>query len=203
MKLKITVIVSFGILLLVGCSSKDLTRSKAAAIITRELHFPQPVALDIKLGRLAVGELTFDRFVGDNSFYKKASDQGLLTMAWQGTQTTNAFFVETHGLVTLELTDQGRKLMIGNEVPASGQGMGYTPKHAAIKLCEKEFDDVTGITALGPALGNISTVEYQWKFGNLTPLGKAEAATCGSLEPHKESVAMQLYDDGWRLTRDR
>jgi|ERR1017187_871364 hypothetical protein len=199
---------------LTGCSSKNLTRSKAKKIIQEALHFPQPFSAKQNLGILNSSQTTLEAFASDpvGKWYKTLNDRGLLTLEWKGTTRQNSVFgAQDVGIFSAHLTDKGRKYIVGQETGVDKPTGNYmapenerTQLNADLKFCDKEFSEVTGIMMMDTPIGKGAKVDYTWKYGNPTPfetvaeLVYGDKANCAAREPHAESAVLTLYDDGWR-----
>jgi hypothetical protein len=180
-----------------GCNSKGLTRSKAAEIISKT--FPRPVTSNFAVGRSDAGAGTMEQFLKTSAgrMRKLEQDDGLLSLTWEGV-TRNALGM-TMAIVRVDLTDKGKSYIVGQNNPQANGG------YVAIKMCEQQFNEITGITM---ADRNTARVDYTWKLGELTPFAKSQnevlgkaAFSCASFQPVGDSLAMTLYDDGWRIAR--
>ena len=187
-----------------GCGSKELTRSRAAEIIAKNIHFPEVITGQVRLGHLSTEETSFEKFTSANPggiWYKILSEKGQLSLSWQGiSKSTSGVYTVNWGNVFVVLNPSGTKYQLGPEQDDA------TGKYINVKLCDKQFDEVTGITAIDQSN---ATVEYKWKFENLTPFGNAQIdmerqmggrwAACSQRGVRIVSVRMRRYDDGWRF----
>lgn len=141
-------------------------------------------------------------------------DAGEIVLTWHGTDRTWGITAEQRpgwkqaGMLTIDLSEKGREYQIGNDEPDylnMGRIRDYPAgRFAVMKLCEKEFGGISGITM---ATANQAEIEYFWKFNNPTPFGKAELDTSPQTANCRPSIAgggrvtARLYDDGWRFVR--
>ena len=200
-----------------------MSRSRAGEIITEKLGFPQDVTLAVNLGKLSVPQTSLEAYVSDKGtdpasklgvmlggspingrWYKRVADEGLATLDWVGTMNVGGILPTTQGIITFELTNEGLVYAVGKERKTK-QG-NLQVRSITLKLCERQFDSVTGIKMIQGPFGNGAQVEYQWKYGDKTPFGTAQAqlypqnAMCPD-RLQAASAFMQLYDDGWRLAK--
>jgi hypothetical protein len=49
-----------------GCGSKELTRSRAAEIIAKNVNLPEVITGQVRLGHLSTEETSFDEFTSKN-----------------------------------------------------------------------------------------------------------------------------------------
>ena len=171
-----------------ACNSKELTRSKAAEILSKQ--FPRPVTYNLVIGRIGSLEPTLERhFKTDLGRVEKLEQaDGLISVAWTETPRHE---------VRVELSDKGKSCVAGGGTKDGV--MEWVP----VRVCEDQFGEVTGITMIDP---NNAQVDYTSKRGNLTPFGRqqikgggANSIPCSDVEPKKESAILTLYDDGWRI----
>jgi hypothetical protein len=192
---------------MMACNSKELTRSKATQIIKQNIKFPQMLTDTIPIGEFRVPQPTFEAFMSDplaGKSYKSLVDAGLVSLHWsRGERSAMLFGGRQSGIVLADLTAKGRLYVVGDNklvAPTGGQ------RQITVRMCEKEFDKVTGITMIEGELGSKAKVEYAWKFENQSPFEAVVEASsgsgqCSSNVTHSSAVIMQLYDDGWRIAR--
>ncbi len=199
MKAALLMIAAISFNLMLGCGSRDLTRSKAKELISEKLKEEPPVsgstAFAVSIGRLEGGKATdLQQVLADTSqngrFWKNLSANGMITVKWIGIEPINEN--GTHGesaFVDVSLTTAGSALKIR-------EANGYV----VVKACERIIQDVTGISSRG----NKSTdIEYTWHYGNLTPFAKAIREVYGSTicDPttQHEHATLQRFDNGWKM----
>ena len=185
------------IVVLAGRNSKELTRSRAKAIIVQKLQFPKPVTSGVPVGKTAIN--TGDAQCCNSEIYtppytskwfKVASDKGLISIK---NPTRNLIW----GMIAdVQLSNQGKQFVSGT------QGITGMP----VKFCDMVFGSVTGIAMMQTPFGNGAQVDYTWKFDNLTPFAitireSQQYGPCKEDGLHSSSVAMRLFDDGWRLSQ--
>jgi hypothetical protein len=192
-------------LVIAGCSSKELTRSKAAKIIRANVHFPDPVTDTMQMGDISIPQTTVEGLFSTprtGPYLKALSDRGLVKFELKKIETGPAWLgAKQAGLFSAKVTDKGNQYLVG---PPPGGLMTGGPR--VVKMCDREFDTVTGITMVQPEVGGGAKVEYTWKFDNKTPFEEvaeqafgAEKTACGPNAQHTGAVLMKLYDDGWRF----
>lgn len=196
-------------LALAGCAnSKDLSRSRAADLISRNGDFG--TVLDVKV---PVGNIWCDwRFINDE--VKQLRTAGILTLQESG-QYDGIWNKE----YVLELTERGKEMskswaatnakmpecssfrLRGNYCWSKDNRRGGEKCHEpngvvySVVLARKKIGNVTGITMDGGAKQGQAEFTWQWDptaaakdFPGQVPLGV-----------HQGVAALQLYDDGWRL----
>jgi len=193
----VLLLVAIALSLLAACTSKTysrtLTRANAAEIISKQ--FPIQMTFNMAIGRTSPGESSMERYLQtpDGQVHKLWQDDGLISLEWQSIAGPPRRMMKPAMLIGL--TKKGESYDAGS--PKAGV--------AAIRMCEQQFDHVTGIE-----MGKNNTaakVEYTWKLGNLTPFGKrqtevlGQASLCGNLAPQPDSVSLRLDDDGWRIAQ--
>lgn len=156
----------------VGCSSKELTRSKAESLIKDSADFKYPAAADLK--RANENEPLFQEKSSDSETIEESKAKNL-----KGYWLDDPYLaVANHlGLITIEQTLTKEKPGIGTQVPptryfitkfrANNKGIalwkeiGLDSSDEAIPLAAKEFLKISGITQQGE---NQAIAEYSWKF---------------------------------------
>lgn len=186
---------------LVGCGSKELTRSRAEKILKNvsiqlketiclgDQEVPQTTMAQFEEGENITFYQTFHTSYG--KWFRRLADDGLITMQWKGMKGYR-------GLVDVELTNKGKKHVVGGE-PRLTCDSG---RFSVVEMCRTEVDKVTGISMTDMATAK---VEYLWKIGTRSPFDTAmisvwgNDAYCASNESKPAAVNMRLYDDGWRI----
>ena len=191
---------ALSLVLMLGCGSRELTRSKAKELVTEKLKKEPPVpgrtAFAISVGKLAGGKATnLQQVLADKSqnarFWKSLADSGMIKVDWLGIEPINENGASgKNAFVDVSLTPAGSAL----KVTEAG---GYV----VIKACERIIQDVTGISSTGNA--SAATIEYTWQYGNLTPFVKAIREIYGSTlcdaTTQKGHASFRRFNDGWRI----
>jgi len=199
-----SVIYLISLALLCGCSStKELTRSKAAKLIQDNIKFPKDIISNYQIGESNVPAKTLEAAfaLNDNSRYSRLLVvNGLETIEWKG---TGNYYGTPFGIVLTNLTDKGRRYLAPAQV---GAVITKGARNVAIKMCELQFDGVTGITPLSDTADGGTRVEYKWRIINKTPFQNlredifpSEQSSCSPNGLTQGAVVMRLYDDGWRF----
>jgi hypothetical protein len=199
------------VILLSGCSSKELSRSKAASLIKESDNFKTPVTIKLTTNPSAwVGisaslneEQAREQYLkkcyeGDRQLGTRTAKQlGLINESIENAETSNQ--VNLFGGIlgtppsrfkhTLTANEKGKKLWLDYRIDPKTQADDTLPN------ATKSFGEVTGIAKIGNDENKVN-VEFTWGW---TPneLGTAMRI---KQESNKRGVAsFQRYDDGWRL----
>jgi hypothetical protein len=173
---------------LAGCNSKELTRSRAASLIEKNVNFKgNPIVSQLGVGEVVVKQTSLDEIFADpqiGKYYRALKKQEVED------------FTLTGNMLSAKLTEKGMRFVTFGSPPQHGMGS------VTIRLCDIAFDSVTGISMPSP---DQATVEYVWKFVNKTPFEVAseeafgvDKGPCGKNADNKGAVVLKLYDDGWR-----
>jgi hypothetical protein len=157
---------------LAACNSNELSRKQAAILINRYPTFASTnnVALQ-EQGRLRPGT---------------SQDAGIVEGLWN--VQNNAF-----GWRHIELTEKGKQFF---SLTKQGEQF-FTEGWQLIKPAKREVVEVTGITDV-PMAKNVKEAGFKWRYVDLP---EVVARYTGQGEsPHDGKAALQLYDDGWRVT---
>jgi hypothetical protein len=172
---RLTVILSIFYLLILGCTSKELSREEASRLIRQQGRYPKVIDYDI--------------YCSDPKYAKKAIDAGL----------------ESEGLVTVQrtqrLADVGNPLISFTE-RAKPYLLATPPKDKAadvqkVKLADADLVEVTGVQTVND--GKNAIVEYTTAYKNLTPF--SVLASTNFKQQTSRKANFSLYDDGWKLNK--
>lgn len=176
--LAITVVLS--LFMSSSCSRKHpSTQNVAKHIILKHFKYPQLELLKVRFGSNVITPAS------DNTM-KALSDEGLIK--YEQADTIDPF-------CAMFLTEKGEKYVVGDY---DGEGFIH------IRLAEKRFVEVT-YTILSEDSKEV-TVEYTWKYANLTPFGKylkvkSGERTINDNELHTEKIEMFLNNGEWGIER--
>lgn len=200
MKAAMAMIAAMFLNLMLGCGSRELTRSKAMELVAEKLKKEAPVpgstAIAVSVGKVAGGKATdLQQVLSDESrngrFWKSLAASGMITIKWIGIEATNENGAYGKGaFVDVFLTPAGSALKIK-------EARGYV----VVKACERIIQDVTGISLSG----NTSTahIDYTWHHGNLTPFAKAVREIYGSniCDPNTQNghATLRRFASGWKI----
>ena len=185
--------------LMLGCGSRELTRSKAKELVAQKLKkepsVPGSTAFAVSVGKVASGKASdLQQVLADSQngrFWKSLADSGMITVSWIGIEPTsgNGAYGKS-AFVDVSLTPAGSAFELSE---ASG--------YAVVKACERVVQDVTGISSRGNA--STADVEYTWQYGNLTPFAKAIREIYGSTlcnpTTHNGHASLRRSDNGWEI----
>jgi hypothetical protein len=164
------VLVFFTLLIVVGCSPSTLTRSKAKKLIEAQGFF-QP------------HNVTFKPTTSEWNSLRAAGFAAPARWAADG-----FVFTAEGGVIPLVLTESGKKYFALN----NGSLVTLTPSSPRVL-------EVTGITDDATGSANVKVVAYTWsyQFGDLpSPFN----SMFKDYPAQSAIAALQLYDDGWRVT---
>lgn len=175
-------------LIITGCG-QDLTRAKAAEIITNSMKFPESVYYSLPVTELSRSAFYFD-WEDSLKAWKALEAQGYITT--KEIKYIKRMFRTRYAekRIKISLTEKGKA-----QFP-------HSDRHFyKIELCKKVFNGVTGILKSNE---NTAIVEYTWKYTKLTPEGqivlKISKLKGEDLDKiYKEEVTLKKYDDGWRI----
>lgn len=175
-----------------GCS-KGLSQDQAKEIIIQHFKYPIPITHELSIGSKILTNGLSPKWL------ESLKQEGLIDYTYHEAWGVNH-------IVSVSLTDKGKAYVAGDiktrERPNAGQ------QYVEVKFAEKQFVEITGIKASGDR--KEVTVEYAWKYGNLTPFSKGwrNESLIGALvgnkslvaeKIHKAEVHMSLYNGGWRI----
>lgn len=194
---------------LMGCSSKELTRSKAADLITHYKDFDPNMAVKVAVGTLWWDWRMLDSF--DNSYpFKALETGGLLTMRETGKKEgywSKQYVVEPTATGADRIKTWTKTI---EKLPGvTGRTDCYTtPGHRepcdepvgtiySVVLAKRKLNEVTGIAEIKEL--SATGVEFNWEW---EPTADAKLfAGRVSAGVKKGEALLQLYDDGWRVER--
>lgn len=195
--------ISLTVVLFIGCGSNHLTRGKAADIINQQFKLPEPITTHIEVAP----EVALDK--EDSAMYQEFAKEGVIKYTFlrkYERESGSLTFYFAHEIARIELTDEGKKY-VDNSDDSGQSGAKKKSAEIPIRLCKRELDEVTGIAFSKES--NEADVEFTWKFTDFTPFGKhykqqglfgvGSVDLSENTKPHKASVRMRLYDDGWRV----
>jgi hypothetical protein len=203
--MKFSPIVLSATILLGGCNSQTLTRSRAADIIKTGMKFPQPITDTFTVGLGAVPQTSLDAALNSpqlGKYIRALLDHGLVTMEWRGTKTQYSVIGGNQevGVIWTDITPKGQQYLVG---PYAISKTSTQSQRVTLRMCERQFDEVTGISAITQG---IMQVNYTWKIAGETPFQKiAEESlgngkgVCASPGFNDAAARLKLYDDGWRF----
>lgn len=194
-------LVCAGVIGLAGCGTKELTRAKAAKLITAANGYPRPITFKLWIGKVAVakderGNLgALVPYTDKNALdwarnYIPLIRAGMITATDTGEAiegwAAHVHLVSYHDIrVTEKLGDCGPTL----------ESEGH--KYVALRYYDVELAEVTGIR-MGTDEHH-AVAEYVVQAKNLSD---AYRAMHGDAPPKWTYTAeFVLYDDGWRLIR--
>jgi hypothetical protein len=165
-----------------GCRGKDLTRSKAAEIIKKTNFSPEKIK-ERTLGEFTVGADT-------NAFIMEYNLKQLRTLEKVGWITIAVRRCNGIGgcAVDIAITPKGA------EAATSWRKLsGFKGDTWLVLTKQPEFIEVTGVSNTSPTSGQ---VEYTWRY---VPTESGKTLGIAATEPMRETLMMQLFDDGWRI----
>lgn len=170
---------------LAACNSKELSRAKAASILSARYPRPLSSAIVLQADMTTHGKTQFE--IQFKRLLELEEADGLLVTK---SSVTPGFSFPTINAV---LTQKGKAF--------AGSDTDF--RYAKVKMCEEHFNEVTGISTSEQH----AVVEYTIIDKNFTPFAQRNREVYGALPkpcvetPQKVQVVMQLYDDGWRLAQ--
>jgi hypothetical protein len=174
-------------------------------IIIKNMNFQMTETVPVRIGNIKVLELskTYDFYAqdSDGKLLKSFESSGVVNVKYVGTKQEPLMGIGAPVPVYYfesGLTDSGKRYQVGSVRRNPTNNFEY----ADMKACARELGEVTGIAFSGD--NKEAQVDFTWKFDDLTPFAAAPGAggienVCRNSTPQKQSVAMRLYDDGWRL----
>jgi len=183
----------------VGCGSRKLDRGRVQEMMDGQLKSTPPLTHEFPAGRTVPGTV-----------YEKLAEmlqsKGVITYTVVGEvkYPPGHMMPTTYTIHDIELTPEGQKYKVGETVHTiSPQNMQQ--KYYLMKVADQSLEAITGIRE--NASGDSATVEFTWKYINVTPFGEAASliSTYGDRLEYKEgtvfsgTVVVTRYDDGWRL----
>ncbi len=185
-----------------GCSSKSLTRTKAARLIAKAKGFPQHVYFTIPTGRVRTGFVV--------GFIDQPSRMDYL-QAWAALERMGYITVkilEPKGAQNGNLVEPYITLVYISMTPKGKKAFKKIKKRLwGIELCRAVLKGVTGILREN---NYTALVKYEWAFEGIHPITKVvlrvsplRGISSSDLKAiHKGEVLMKKYDDGWRVVEN-
>ena len=178
----LALIAVLSLFMVLSCTSKHtLTQNVAKKIILKHFKYPEFELVKVRFGSEVI-------IPASDSTMKALADEGLIK--YEQVDTINSF-------CTMFLTEKGEKYVVGDY---DEEGFIY------IRLAEKQFVEVTRIILSEDS--KEATVEYTWKYANLTPFGKYWEVESGGIERkisenelHTEKIEMFLNKGEWDVER--
>lgn len=187
-------------MILISCS-KNLNRDIAADLIRKKYKLPAAVTEEIQIGTVNL----MRNFGGANTTtYEALANAGIITFKFVG-KRSDAFF--KYSTYEIELLPKGEQFVKGSRVGERGEVL------KSMFVGEWDLAEVTGINETVPE--QKATVEYTWRYSNVTPVGIAigegnkalnrkdpidkNRPTYDVHEIIQSTELMVRYDDGWRL----
>ena len=189
------IIISF----LVSACGRNLSRSKAAEIISQSKGLPESIFY-----RLPVAKVKHGLMDGGNNILLSDSTWDGHLRAWSTLESMGVIslkrlgYVGIYDTVDISLTDKGRTIFTQDSYISVDQ------KHFwKTEICKKVLVQVTGISKMD---NGTAIVEYTWKYDNIGPVANAVlniSVLRGTNldEVHKDKALMRKYDNGWRIVR--
>ena len=162
-------------LLLVSCGSEELTREKAAEIISKK--YPKTIDWEV---------FTADPRHATRALETKLEDEGYIKI--QRTQSA-----ADAGKPFISFTDKGAKYLL----PATEKDKQYNVQR--VKVGELHFKEITSVQEQGD--GKQATVEYTVEHMHITPFAQLSHYKLEGVK--KEKALFALSDDGWTMTEKK
>jgi hypothetical protein len=177
-------------LILTSCSSKEITRERAADLIRNNENFKEAEG-----EKLLTGNFCYDwRNLRDAYNYTPLESSGLLRVNDLGDGGCGSMWLKRYNV---ELTSRG-VAKASSWTTSDDKGWATDAQNATtyfIPTANKELVEVTGITK--ESEGNLAEAEFTWKWA---PTDEAETfGKTPTTEIQQGRAALQLYDDGWRV----
>jgi hypothetical protein len=158
-----------------GCSSNDLSREKAFALIKKDYPYPNPTGYYI--------------FTADPPAAQKVLASGLEEKGYVIVERKQRW--QDIGKPLIRFTEKSMPFFL----PSAEQDKDSTVHR--MRTGKEDIIAVTGIKLL--AKGKKAIVEYTTQLGNLTPF-----SVLSDLHPNQiqmQKAYFSLYDDGWRIEK--
>jgi len=166
---------AFFLSLLIGCSSKTLSRENALELIKKQYPYPAVQVYSI--------------FTADPAFSQKIIDAGLANEGLINVDKTPSFKI--HPIITF--TDKAKPFLLPVEEKDKADHI------ARVRAAEEDIIAVTGIKMLGQ--GKKAIVEYTTQYKDLTPFAAIDKDQLVGGKTNSKKAYFSLFDDGWRLEK--
>lgn len=159
----------------INCSG-NLSRSRAAGLISEFPKFSEVLTGDVRLGEVYVMGVLGD----DQRIYEALKAAGYLQVANQANPLMHS----------ANLTEKGKKAAAEWET-----GSGLAGKFYKVPYAKRELVEVTGLTE--PKEGsNVVQAKFTWRLAPVGDIGKAMSLDTKTIEA---DAVLQKFDDGWRV----
>src|ERR1022692_495928 len=173
--------------LFVGCGSKELTRSKAKAIIE------QGDSYAAKKRKLFINLAEGNTLV--KGHYARWSDRFGQHFSLTLTEDGKRYFEETGGEAMLAAAYIEASGLVVNDpnLPTVGMSLYIEPKQPI----KESVIEITGIASSGDQ--NVMKVDYRWQWDISGQPDKLTDAIPTLKDKSNDTAMFKLYDDGWRI----
>lgn len=175
MKIQHSSILALTFVALFGCSSNELSREKAFALIQKEHPYPNPTGYYL--------------FTADPPVAQKVLAVGLEDKGYVIVQRKQRW--QDMGKPLIHFTEKSRTFFL----PSAEQDKDSTVQR--VRTGQENIIAITGIKLL--AKGKKAIVEYTTQIGNLTPFSVLGDLHANQVKTQK--AYFSLYDDGWRIEK--
>lgn len=172
---KLPILLFIFVVVVTGCTSKELSREEAINLIQQELHYPK--VFDFEINRV------------DQDQTRKVLDAGLEAKGLLTVQRTQKLI--DIGKPLIHFTDKAKPFFL--PLPENEN----SEKVQVVKLADEELAEVTGIKTSGN--GKNAIAEYTTVYKNITPFAALVNRDLQEKEVHK--AYFSLYDDGWKYEK--
>lgn len=167
-------------ILIVGCGSGGLSRSKAAALISDNEKFSEALKGEIRFGQVYAKGMSDTE---NHELYEVLKSLGYIEEG----QDKNPL------MSNVSLTEKGKKEAANWEKGNNLWGDNYK-----IPLAKREVVEVTGISE-SKSGDNFAQATFKWHFQPINEIGKAMTKGKDFDRTYDETATFQKFDDGWRI----
>ena len=164
-------------LLLAGCASKELGREEALRLLLQDKQYPRVIDYDI--------------YRSDPQFARAVLEAELEKEGWVTVQRTQK--LADTGKPLIEFTAKAKPYLL--PTPAEDRKMDIQK----VKIADEELVEVTGIQTMEG--GKQAVAEYTTAYKNTS--GFSALTKTDYNQPATHKAYFVLYDDGWRLQKER
>lgn len=158
-----------------SCSTKDLNRDKAKDLINEFYEFP--------IVEISSFPLEMSNEFNRNPKFVELNRNGYITLGKRVAYTRGQYYIR--------FSEIGKSYRLNSN---------ENQRNIKVATNEIKLKEITGIV-LDPMMQNIVRVEYTIERFNITPFGFALGKYQGEII--NKEIIMQLYDDGWRIKKEK
>jgi len=201
--IKMAFCVVLALITLAGCTSKELSRSKAKKLIEKQLGDGKIVG-DLYSGFVVTEFLSFDELSSfkvtkhiTSNDYKLMQNSGLVELQDMGYAMLGKRFIVTFP------EDVKKKYVISTESKEKFEmdGRSYSKDVSKVLLGKVLIKEITGIVQEGKDIGAKAKVEFVLHM-EASPFGKFMLSDLMQEGDNEYIAKCERYDDGWRIIKE-